>query len=36
VLAELFDGVSEDDAARIVGRNAFRLFGFDASVLEPL
>jgi predicted TIM-barrel fold metal-dependent hydrolase len=36
VLVELLDGVSEDDAAQIVGRNAFRLFGFDGSVLDPL
>ena len=36
VLAELLDGVSHDDAAQIVGLNAFRLFGFDGSVLEPL
>jgi predicted TIM-barrel fold metal-dependent hydrolase len=34
VLTDLFDGVNDDDAAQIVGRNAYRLFGFDRSVLE--
>jgi predicted TIM-barrel fold metal-dependent hydrolase len=36
VLDELLGGVSVDDAARITGLNALRLFGFDRQILDAV
>jgi predicted TIM-barrel fold metal-dependent hydrolase len=35
VLEELFKGVPDESAAKIVGGNASQLFGFDESVMSP-
>ncbi len=35
-LAHAFEGVPEDEVARMVGENAAALYGFDLDALTPL